>query len=95
VMERKLLRIIMNPAMIATVASGGFLIWQTGIMQGWLHAKLAFVFGLLVFHMALARWRSDFAAGRNGHSERFYRAMNEVPTVLLIGIVILAVVKPF
>jgi protoporphyrinogen IX oxidase len=96
VMELKLLRIIMNPAMIATVVSGGVLIWQTGAMvQGWLHVKLVLVLGLIVFHMALAHWRSDFAAGQNGHSERFYRVMNEVPTVLLIGIVILAVVKPF
>lgn len=96
VMERKLLRIIMNPAMIATLASGGVLIWLTGTwVAGWLHAKLLLVAGLLVFHMALARWRTRFAAGQNAHSERFYRIMNEVPTVLLIGIVILAVVKPF
>lgn len=96
VMERKLLRVIMNPAMIATVASGGVLIWQTGAMvQGWLHVKLLLVLGLIVFHMALAHWRLDFAAERNKRSERFYRVMNEVPTVLLIGIVILAVVKPW
>jgi putative membrane protein len=96
VMERKLLRIIMNPAMIATLASGGVLIWLTGTwVAGWLHAKLLLVAILLAFHMALARWRTRFAAGQNVHSERFYRIMNEVPTVLLIGIVILVVVKPF
>ena len=96
VMERKLLRIIMNPAMIATIATGGLLIWQIDAwVAGWLHAKLLLVAGLLVFHMALARWRTRFAEGRNLHSERFYRIVNEVPTLLLIGIVILAVVKPF
>jgi putative membrane protein len=96
VMERKLLRIIMNPAMIATIATGALLIWLTGSwVAGWLHAKLLLVVGLLAFHMALARWRGQFAAGRNVHSERFYRIVNEAPTVLLIGIVILAVVKPF
>jgi putative membrane protein len=85
----------MNPAMIATLASGAVLIWQTGsLLQGWLHAKLLLVAGLMAFHMALARWRKQFAAGENRHSERFYRIMNEVPTVLLIGIVIFAVVKP-
>ena len=96
VMERKLLRIIMNPAMIATLASGGVLIWLTDTwVAGWLHAKLLLIVALMVFHMALARWRTRFAEGRNAHSERFYRVMNEVPTVLLIGIVIFAVVKPF
>jgi putative membrane protein len=96
VMERKLLRIIMNPAMIATLITGGLLIWVTDAwLAGWLHAKLLLVAFLLAFHMALARWRRQFAEGRNMHSERFYRIANEAPTVLLIGIVILAVLKPF
>lgn len=96
VMEKKLLRIIMNPAMIATLISGVVLIWLSGTwVQGWLHVKLTLIVLLLVFHMALARWRRQFAEGRNVHSESFYRILNEAPTVLLIGIVILAVIKPW
>ncbi len=98
VMERKLLRLIINPAMIATLVSGGWLVWMLspGIWsEGWLHAKLALVTGMLVMHGFLARWRKDFDADRNRHSQGFYRAMNEVPTVLMIGIVILVIVKPF
>lgn len=96
VMERKLLRIIMNPALIATLITGGLLIWLTDAwVQGWLHTKLLLVALLIGFHMALARWRKQFAAGENAHSERFYRIMNEAPTVLLIGIVFLAVFRPW
>lgn len=98
VMERKLLRLIMNPAMIATFVSGGWLVWMLspGIWsEGWLHGKLALVTGMAVMHGFLARWRKDFDADRNRHSQGFYRAMNEVPTVLMIGIVILVIVKPF
>lgn len=96
VMERKLLRIIMNPAMIATLVTGAVLIWQIDALRdGWLHAKLALVAGLLWFHMALGRWRRQFEENANAHSERFYRAMNEVPTVLLILIVLLVILKPF
>ena len=96
VMERKLLRIIMNPAMIVTIVTGGLLIWLTDAwVQGWLHAKLLLVALLIAFHMALARWRRQFAEGRNAHSERFYRIMNEAPTVLLIGIVFFAVFRPW
>jgi putative membrane protein len=65
------------------------------LQQGWLHAKLMLVLLMLGMHIALARWRKDFAADRNRHSARFYRIVNEVPTVLMIGIVILVVVKPF
>lgn len=96
VMERKLLRIIMNPAMLVTVASGAILIWQIdALLFGWMHAKLLLVGLLLAFHMMLARWRREFDADANRHSEGFYRVMNEVPTVLLVLIVVLAVVKPF
>ena len=98
IMERRLLRAIMNPAMIASFVFGGLLLWDLGadaLGMGWLHAKLACVAGLVVMHGLMARWRREFAEDRNRHSERFYRAMNEVPTVLMIAIVILAVVKPF
>ncbi|MGO8952661.1 MAG: protoporphyrinogen oxidase HemJ [Rhodomicrobium sp.] len=99
VMERRLLKAIMNPAMIVTIALGFWLAfgaegadWKNA---GWLHVKIMLVLLLVTFHMFLARWRRDFEAGHIPHSSRFFRFVNEVPTVLLIGIVILAVVKPF
>lgn len=96
VMERKLLRLIMNPAMIATLITGAVLIWQINAWRdGWLHTKLLLVALLIWYHMLLARWRRGFADDTNTHSERFYRIANEVPTVLLIVIVFLVVLKPF
>jgi len=98
IMERRLSRAIMNPAMVASFLFGGLLLWDLGadaLSMGWLHAKLACVAGLVAMHGLMARWRREFAEDRNRHSERFYRLMNEVPTVLMIAIVILAVVKPF
>jgi putative membrane protein len=98
VMERRLLRGIMNPAMIATWLFGILLILTPqsgGIDQPWLHVKLTFVILLSVFHMACSKWRKGFLQDRNTHSEKFYRWANEIPTVLLIVIVIMAVVKPF
>lgn len=96
VMERRLLRAIMNPAMIASWAFG-LAAAQAGDLwgEGWFHAKLAFVLALTGIHMAMAKWRREFAADRNGRPERFYRIANEVPTVLMIVIVILVIVKPF
>jgi len=98
VMERRLLRGIMNPAMIATYLFGILLALTPGIVDwrgGWIYAKLALVAGLTLYHHRLARWRKDFAVDRNIRSARFYRFINEVPTVILIAIVILVVVKPF
>jgi protoporphyrinogen IX oxidase len=96
VMEHRLLRYIMNPAMIVVWVTGPWLAWQTGMYRdGWLLAKFALVVALTVYHHALARWRQDFAAGRNPREACFYRLANEVPTVLMIGIVVLVVVKPF
>lgn len=98
VMERRLLRAIMNPAMIATFITGGILIWYLGSAawtMGWLHAKLTLVVAMAAMHGFMAKWRKYFATDRNHRSETFYRVMNEVPTVLMIGIVILAVFKPF
>jgi putative membrane protein len=98
-MERRLLRAIINPAMIATWLLGLALIWLMGkdavLAAGWLHLKIVLVLGLSVLHGMLARYRKDFAADRNRHTAKFYRVINEIPTVLLIAIVILAVVKPF
>ena len=97
VMERRLLRAIMNPAMISSWVFGITLIVLTPewMKQGWLHAKLLFVIGLTVSHMLMGRWRKDFEADRNTRPQRFFRIWNEVPTLLMIGIVIFVIVKPF
>jgi len=95
-MERRLLKAIINPAMIVTWGLGIWLAWiGPYLTAGWLHAKLALVLILSGLHGLFARWVKDFAADRNRHSAAFYRIMNEVPTLLMIGIVILAIVKPF
>jgi putative membrane protein len=97
-MERRLLRVIMNPAMIATFVFGIALAGMEGPAlwsQGWIYAKLILVLALAGFHGALSGWRKGFALGRNRHSQRFYRIANELPTLAMIAIVILAVVKPF
>jgi protoporphyrinogen IX oxidase len=96
VMERRLLRAIMNPAMIVVWITGPLLAWQAGMFRdGWLMAKLILVVLLTGYHHVLGRWRKDFTADRNRHDARFYRLMNEVPTLLMVGIVVLVVVKPF
>jgi putative membrane protein len=96
VMERRLLRGIINPAMIAAWLLGLTLAWQGHHWsEHWFHAKLTLLVGMQIVHAALARWRRAFANDANVHSDRFYRFINEVPTLLLIGIVVLAVVKPF
>ena len=96
VMERRLLRVIINPAMGLTWILGLILAWQGGwFVAPWLHAKLALVIVMSAVHGVLAARMKDFAADRNTHSAKYYRILNEIPTVLLILIVILAVVKPF
>ncbi|MDG1288023.1 MAG: protoporphyrinogen oxidase HemJ [Rickettsiales bacterium] len=99
VMENKLLRYIMNPAMILTFGLGIWLVVITGYggpgTGAWIHAKLALVLGLAGFHGACSVWRKKFAADTNTKSHKFFRLANEVPTVLLILIVFLAVLKPF
>ena len=96
VMERRLLRAIINPAMIATWALGLWLAWDAGFFSDpWLHAKLALVVVLSAMHGYFARCVRNFAADRNTRSQRFYRIMNEGPTLLMIVIVVLVVVKPF
>jgi protoporphyrinogen IX oxidase len=95
-MEWRLLKLIINPAMIATWVLGLLLVWLGGWhTSGWLHAKLALVIALSAVHGFFARWVKNFAADRNTHSQKFYRIINEVPTVLLVIIVILVVTKPF
>ena len=98
IMERRLLRAIINPAMIAAWLLGIALILTPasgGIAQPWLHAKLFLVLFLTALHGLYSRWRRDFAKDANRHDQRFYRIWNEVPAVLMVFIVILVVVKPF
>ena len=100
-MERRLLRAIINPAMIATWLLGLWLAWHGPdsrygwFASSWFQAKLVLVIALSALHGFFARWVKDFAADRNRHSAIFYRIINELPTAIMIGIVILAVVKPF
>jgi putative membrane protein len=98
IMERRLQRGIMTPAMLATWGFGLLLAGTPGVVdwrRDWIWAKLALVIGLTVFHIALARWRGAFSTDRNPYSARFFRMVNELPTLALIAIVLLVVVKPF
>ena len=96
VMERRLLKAIINPAMIVTWVLGLWLAWKGGwIAAYWLHIKLALVLGMMGVHGILSKYVREFAADRRRKSAKFFRILNEVPTVLLILIVIMAVVKPF
>jgi putative membrane protein len=96
VMERRLLKAIMNPAMVATWLTGLYLAYAEGFLRdGWLQTKLTLVVLLSGLHGYLSGRVRAFAQDRNLASARFYRVLNEVPTVLMIGIVILVIVKPF
>jgi putative membrane protein len=96
VMEHRLLAYIMTPAMALTWILGVALILEGRWMAApWLHAKLVLVLAMSAMHGFLSRCARDFAAGRNTRTQKFYRIINEVPTVLMILIVILVVVKPF
>ncbi len=95
-MERRLLRAIMTPAMIVTWVAGLAML-HTGRLwlEGWMVAKLALVVALSAFHMVLARWRREFERDENRRSAGFYRVMNEVPTAIMVLIVVLVIVRPF
>jgi len=96
VMERRLLNVITTPGMAATWVLGLWLAWTSGsYVAGWLQAKVVLVLALSALHGFFVRCVRDFALDQNRHSQRFYRIINEVPTALLVGIIILAVVKPF
>jgi putative membrane protein len=96
VMERRLLRAIVNPAMIVTWLAGLYLAWAGHwFSAGWLQGKLLLVLVLSGVHGFFSRCVKDFNADRNLRSQKFYRIINEVPTLLMIGIVVLVVVKPF
>jgi putative membrane protein len=97
-MERRLLRGIMAPAVVMTIGFGGMLLATPGIVdwdRGWIWAKLGLVAGLVLFHHFLARCHRAFGEGTNRRSARFFRMVNELPTMALIAIAILVVVKPF
>lgn len=95
IMERRLLKAIMTPAMIATWVFGLTLAWMSGYYAAhWLQAKFALVVAMSGIHGWLARMVKDFAADRNTRGHKFYRVINEVPTLLMIVIVVLATVKP-
>lgn len=99
IMERRLLKTIATPAMVASWAFGLWLALGFGVIDwthdAWFHAKLALVVVLSGFHGLLARWVKNFAADRDARPARFYRVANEVPTLIMIAVVILVVVRPF
>ena len=96
IMEQRLLRVIINPAMIAVWILGLALAFESGAYtQGWLQAKFLLVLVMSGLHGMFARWVKEFGRDANQRPQRFYRMVNEVPTLLMVAIVILAVVKPF
>jgi putative membrane protein len=98
VMERRLLKAIMNPAMIASWIFGVLLVLTPGVVDwraGWWHGKLAGLLGMTAFHMVLPGALRAFAADERRRSHRYWRVMNEIPTLLLILIVVMVIVKPF
>ena len=96
IMERRLLKAIINPAMIVTWVLGLYLLWDGGwYTSGWMHAKIALVLIMSGLHGVYVRRLKDFAADKNTKPAKYFRILNEVPTVLMIGIVILVIVKPF
>ena len=97
VMERKLIRIIMNPAMILTWVFGILMIVANPMIfnQGWMHAKLGCVFMMTAMHMIYVKWYKDFDQNKNSRTSKFYRIVNEIPTILMIIIVCMAVIEPF
>ena len=96
VMEQRLLRYIMTPAMIATWLFGIALVIQGQYFAAtWFHLKLLLVLLMSALHGLFTRWARDFAADRNTRSAKFFRVANEIPTLILIAVVILATVKPF
>jgi putative membrane protein len=98
VMEDRLYSYIMQPAFILTWIIGGLMLyanWEGIMAMGWMHAKLMLVILMTGFHHVLGAWRKKFARDENSKSDKFYRVANEVPTLLMIVIVVLAIVKPF
>ena len=95
IQEMKLFKYIGVPAMWATILSGSFLIYQIGFSGGWLHAKLFFVALLIIFFYSMNRYRIAFLEDRCTKSGKFFRIYNEIPTILMLLIVAMVVLKPF
>ena len=98
VMERRLIRAIINPAMTLAWLFGLALIFTPGVIDwsaGWIYLKLAAVLAMSGLHGCFSRWRKAFERDENSHSARFFRLWNEVPTVLMILVVIMVIVRPF
>ena len=97
VMERRLLRLIMNPAMIVSLISGGLMIYSTDLFiftELWFVIKAVSLCFLVAIHMKMGKWRKDFEMDNNQRKQTFFRVANEVPTILMIIIIIMVVVKP-
>ena len=96
-MERRLLRFIINPAMLLAFVFGGLMLWANPelLQGGWMHVKLTAVIAMTAVHGLYSRWRKDFERDQNTRSAKFYKIWNEVPTVLMIVIILMAVAKPF
>jgi putative membrane protein len=99
IMERKLYYGIMTPGMICTLIFGGWMLidyaWAMYSTAGWLHAKLGLLLILVIYHIVCGKWLLDFKYDRNQHGHVYFRWMNEIPVFFLIGIIWLAVMKPF
>jgi len=99
IMERKLYHGIMTPGLVLTLIFGFWMLidyaWAGYQQAGWLHAKLALIAVLCLYHIACGKWLSDFKNDRNKHSHVFFRWINEIPVFFLVAIIILASVKPF
>ncbi len=93
VMERRLYNIIILPAMIASILFGSLLIYSIGSIEPWLHIKLSLVGGLLIFQFYIARCIKKFASATNQHSAKFYRILNEIPTIIMIIVVFVVIFK--
>ena len=98
IMERRLLKAITTPAMVASFIFGTLMLATPGVIDwstGWIWAKIALIVAMTAMHGFLGKWRKDFEADRNTRPGKFYRMMNVVPTLLMIFVVILVIVKPF
>lgn len=98
IMERKLLKIIINPSLVATFVFGILLILTPGVVDfkaGWFHGKLFFAFCLLGIHGLMVSFYKDFQSDRNKKSQKFFRIFNEIPAILMIAIIFLVILKPF
>ena len=97
IMERRLLKAIINPASIVMTLLGGLMVWANPELmhQGWFHAKLGLLVIMFGCHGAFSKWRKQFAADENTRPHTFYRVWNEIPTVLMIAIVIFVILRPF